>query len=166
MTIQQIADRAGSAIGTLYLYAGTKAEVLIMVQKQKFAAAVDDGLTAAAAEQDRSGAVETVLALVRPVVACVREQPENGRTYLHELDFADIHVAATATVHLHDDLPEILRYIRQQPLQSCLESARTAQGRIQARSGPTGGQSREGDFGWMNARVVHDPREATWRVMR
>ncbi|WP_457962206.1 TetR family transcriptional regulator [Arthrobacter sp. D1-29] len=35
MTTQQIADRADIAIGTLYLYAATKAELLIMVQNQR-----------------------------------------------------------------------------------------------------------------------------------
>jgi hypothetical protein len=35
------------------------------------------------------GALERVVALIRPVVACVREQVENGRTYLHELVFGD-----------------------------------------------------------------------------
>jgi len=48
VTTQQIADRADIAIGTLYLYAATKAELLIMVQNQKFATAIDDGLAAAA----------------------------------------------------------------------------------------------------------------------
>jgi AcrR family transcriptional regulator len=43
-TTQQIAERADVAIGTLYLYASTKAELLIMVQNATFAAAIDDGL--------------------------------------------------------------------------------------------------------------------------
>jgi AcrR family transcriptional regulator len=47
--MQQIADRADVAIGTLYRYASTKAELLIMLQNQKFATAIDDGLIAAAA---------------------------------------------------------------------------------------------------------------------
>lgn len=90
VTTQQIADRADVAIGTLYLYASTKAELLILVQNQKFATAVDAGLTAADTAA-RAGAttIETVLGLVEPVVACIREQPENGRTYLHELVFGD-----------------------------------------------------------------------------
>jgi AcrR family transcriptional regulator len=86
VTTQQIADRADIAIGTLYLYAATKAELLIMVQNQKFATAIDDGLASAAAA---NGTLEEVLALIRPVVACVREHVENGRTYLHELVFGD-----------------------------------------------------------------------------
>jgi AcrR family transcriptional regulator len=87
VTTQQVADRADVAIGTLYLYAATKAELLIMVQNQKFAAAIDAGLAAAAT--GRRGSLEGVIALIRPVVACIREQLENGRTYLHELVFGD-----------------------------------------------------------------------------
>lgn len=86
VTTQQIADRADIAIGTLYLYAATKAELLIMVQNQKFATAIDDGLAAAAAV---TGTLDEVLALIRPVVTCLREHVENGRAYLHELIFGD-----------------------------------------------------------------------------
>ncbi|GAA3870497.1 hypothetical protein GCM10022381_12090 [Leifsonia kafniensis] len=87
VTTQQIADLADVAIGTLYLYASTKAELLIMVQNEKFAAAIDDGLSAA--ESCSQGVLEEIIALIRPVVVCVREQIENGRTYLHELVFGD-----------------------------------------------------------------------------
>ncbi|MBO0984156.1 TetR/AcrR family transcriptional regulator [Rathayibacter sp. SD072] len=87
VTTQQIADRADVAIGTLYLYAATKAELLIMVQNRKFGAAIDDGL--AAARAPARDALERVLALITPVVACVREHPENGRIYLHELVSGD-----------------------------------------------------------------------------
>lgn len=57
VTTQQIADRADVAIGTLYRYASTKAELLIMVQNNKFAAAIDDGLAAADAAAGQ-GALE------------------------------------------------------------------------------------------------------------
>jgi AcrR family transcriptional regulator len=87
VTTQQIAHRADVAIGTLYLYASTKAELLIMVQNEKFAAAIDAGL--AAANTAGQGALEPVIALIRPVVECLREHIENGRTYLHELVFGD-----------------------------------------------------------------------------
>jgi AcrR family transcriptional regulator len=43
VTTRQIAGRADVAIGTLYRYAATKAELLIMVQNEKFAAAIDGG---------------------------------------------------------------------------------------------------------------------------
>ena len=84
----QVADRADVAIGTLYLHASTKAELLIMVQNEKFAAAIDDGL-AAAGVAARQGPLEGAVALITPVVVCVREQIENGRAYLHELVFGD-----------------------------------------------------------------------------
>lgn len=86
VTTQQIADHADVAIGTLYLYAATKAELLIMVQNQKFATAIDDGLAAASTA---TGTIDEVLAVIRPVVSCLREHVENGRTYLHELIFGD-----------------------------------------------------------------------------
>ncbi|KJL37148.1 TetR/AcrR family transcriptional regulator [Microbacterium azadirachtae] len=90
VTTQRIADRADVAIGTLYLYASTKAELLILVQNEKFATAIDEGLRAAgAAVHAGGGAVASVLALVEPVVACLREQPENGRAYLQEIVFGD-----------------------------------------------------------------------------
>jgi AcrR family transcriptional regulator len=88
VTTQRIADRADVSIGTLYLYASTKAELLIMVQNAKFAAAVDEGLAASRAFGG-SEVLDGVVELIRPVVACVREQVENGRTYLHELVFGD-----------------------------------------------------------------------------
>jgi AcrR family transcriptional regulator len=67
VTTPQVADRADVAIDTLYLYAPAKAELLIMVQNQKFAAVIDTGL-AAAAVTARRGPLEGVIALIRPVV--------------------------------------------------------------------------------------------------
>ena len=88
VTTQQVADRADVAIGTLFRYASTKAELLIMVQNEKFAAAIQEGL-AAGERAGPQGAVDDVLTLLRPGVACVREHVENGRTYLHELVVGD-----------------------------------------------------------------------------
>lgn len=90
VTTQQIADRADVAIGTLFLYASTKAELLIMVQNDKFAAAIDDGLAAIVAEATSAvDPLDSVMAVIRPVVVCAREQIDNGRFYLHELVFGD-----------------------------------------------------------------------------
>jgi len=90
VTTKQIADRADVAIGTLYLYASTKAELLIMVQNEKFSSGIDDGLAAsAAAASSEKTPLESVTALIGPVVRCLREHVENGRTYLHELVFGD-----------------------------------------------------------------------------
>ncbi|WP_420363683.1 TetR/AcrR family transcriptional regulator [Curtobacterium aetherium] len=89
VTTQQIADRADVAVGTLFRYAASKAELLIKVQNEKFAAAIKEGLAAADVAPRTVPATEVVLAVLTPVVDCVREQPENGRTYLHELVFGD-----------------------------------------------------------------------------
>lgn len=111
VTTQQIADRADVAIGTLYLYVATKAELLILVQNQKFAAATDTGLAAVAAADGDTA--DRVLALVGPVVGCLREHPENGRAYLHELVFGDPrepHRAAglAVSLRLEDGLTRVL----------------------------------------------------------
>lgn len=50
-----------------------------MVQNEKFAAAIDDGFAAANAAVGQ-GVLEGVTVLIRPVVACLREQIANGRT--------------------------------------------------------------------------------------
>jgi AcrR family transcriptional regulator len=90
VTTQQVADRADIAIGTLYLYASTKAELLIMVQNEKFSSAIDDGLAASAAgASPEKTPLDSITSLIGPVVKCLREHVENGRTYLHELVFGD-----------------------------------------------------------------------------
>lgn len=92
-TTQQIADRADVAVGTLFRYAATKAELLIMAQNQKFAGAIDAGLAAVRARisalPPEDDAVSLIVTLLEPVVICIREHPENGRTYLQELVFGD-----------------------------------------------------------------------------
>lgn len=90
VTTQQIADEADVAIGTLFRYAASKAELLMLVQNEKFTDAVDDGCCAAgAATAHASPCVEVVMAMLGPVIHCVREHPANGRIYLHELIFGD-----------------------------------------------------------------------------
>jgi len=90
VTTQQIADEADVAIGTLFRYAASKAELLLLVENEKFADAVDRGRQAAAAAiSQASPCVEAVMAMLGPVVHCVREHPANGRVYLHELIFGD-----------------------------------------------------------------------------
>ena len=112
VTTQQIADRADVAIGTLYRYASTKAELLIMAQNNKFAAAIDDGLAAADTAAGQ-GVPEEVTALIRPVAACIREHIENGRTYLHELVFGDPtepyrHAGLALAARLEDGVAAVL----------------------------------------------------------
>ncbi|WP_424466922.1 TetR/AcrR family transcriptional regulator [Pseudoclavibacter helvolus] len=86
VTTQEIADRADIGTGTLFLYAKTKGELLLLVQNSMYEAALEEGRAAAA---ETSGALDGVLAVLRPVVACNRKQVENGRTYLREMVFGD-----------------------------------------------------------------------------
>ncbi|PRI10443.1 TetR/AcrR family transcriptional regulator [Leucobacter massiliensis] len=86
VTTQQIADAADIGTGTLFLYAKTKGELLLLVQNAHYATALKHGRSAAARE---STAVDAVVALLAPVVACNRVQVDNGRTYLREMVFGD-----------------------------------------------------------------------------
>lgn len=86
VTTQQIADKADIGTGTLFLYAKTKGELLLMVQNSSYDHALAQGMAAADGFPDR---LEAVAAIVRPIVECNRVQVENGRTYLRELVFGD-----------------------------------------------------------------------------
>jgi AcrR family transcriptional regulator len=86
VTTQQIADAADIGTGTLFLYAKTKAELLLLVQNVHYAEAIEAGLAAA---PRAASPLDAIMALIEPVVACNRRQVENGRTYLRELVFGD-----------------------------------------------------------------------------
>ena len=86
VTTQQIADKADIGTGTLFLYAKTKGELLLLVQNAHYAEALERGRAAAETTQDALGAV---MAVVRPIVECNRTQIDNGRFYLREMVFGD-----------------------------------------------------------------------------
>jgi AcrR family transcriptional regulator len=86
VTTQEIADKADIGTGTLFLYAKTKGELLLLVQNSMYAEALERGRAAA---EEADGVLESVLAVVRPVVECNRKQIDNGRTYLREIVFGD-----------------------------------------------------------------------------
>ena len=86
VTTQQIADRADIGAGTLFLYAKSKGELLLLVQNSAYAAALAKGSADAAGITEPLGAV---MAIIRPVVECNRAQIDNGRTYLREMVFGD-----------------------------------------------------------------------------
>ena len=86
VTTQQIAEKADIGTGTLFLYAKSKGELLLLVQNSAYADALAKG-TAGAAET--TAPLDAVMAIVRPVVECNRTQIDNGRTYLRELVFGD-----------------------------------------------------------------------------
>ncbi|MFB7842490.1 TetR/AcrR family transcriptional regulator [Microbacterium sp. NPDC056052] len=85
-TTQQIADLADVSIGTVFRYATTKAELLLMVRNAEFARAVLDGLAAA----DRIEDVErAVLAAIEPVVSASRTSRDVA-LYQRELMFGPV----------------------------------------------------------------------------
>ncbi len=86
VTTQQIADKADIGTGTLFLYAKTKGELLLLVQNAQYAAALERGRAAAETIPD---VLDAVLSIVQPIVECNRSQIENGRTYLREIVFGD-----------------------------------------------------------------------------
>ena len=86
VTTQQIAEKADVGAGTLFLYAKTKGELLLLVQNARYAAALESGRSRAATIDD---VLEAVLAVVAPIVECNRVQVDNGRTYLREMVFGD-----------------------------------------------------------------------------
>lgn len=86
VTTQQIADEADIGTGTLFLYAKTKGELLLLVQNAKYAEALERGRADA---ETVPGVLDAVLAIVRPIVECNRAQIDNGRTYLREMAFGN-----------------------------------------------------------------------------
>ncbi|MFK3834604.1 TetR/AcrR family transcriptional regulator [Microbacterium sp. NPDC087868] len=99
VTTQQIADAADIGTGTLFLYAKTKGELLLLVQNSHYADALERGRAASA---DARTPLDGMMALATPIIECNRVQVENGRTYLREMVFGDPtephHAAALAIV--------------------------------------------------------------------
>ena len=86
VTTQQIAEAADVGAGTLFLYAKTKGELLLLAQNANYARSLDQGVR----DADRApGVIDAVVALLTPIVECNRAQVENGRTYLREMVFGD-----------------------------------------------------------------------------
>src|SRR5580704_15221560 len=77
VTTQQVADKADIGTGTLFLYAKTKGELLLLVQNAHYAEALERGRADAEAIP---GVLDAVMAIVRPIVECNRAQIDNGRT--------------------------------------------------------------------------------------
>jgi AcrR family transcriptional regulator len=86
VTTQQIADKADIGTGTLFLYAKTKGDLLLLAQNSTYADALDKGKAAAETAADT---LDAIMAIVRPVVECNRKHVDNGRTYLREMVFGD-----------------------------------------------------------------------------
>jgi AcrR family transcriptional regulator len=86
VTTQEIAEAADIGTGTLFLYVRNKGELLLLVQNAHYADALAVGVAEA---ESATSALDAVMAILRPVVACNRVQVDNGRTYLREMVFGD-----------------------------------------------------------------------------
>jgi len=84
VTTQQVADAADVASGTVFLYAKTKAELLLLAQNAEYAMALGEGVEEAAGKVE---ILEALLALWLPIIKCNRKHVENGRAYLREVLF-------------------------------------------------------------------------------
>ncbi|WP_406249301.1 helix-turn-helix domain-containing protein [Microbacterium sp. M] len=84
VTTQQISDRADVAAGTLFRYASTKGELLLMVYNERYRAVIDAGAGRAERESD---AIAAASAFVAPVIDWAQQHPENSTAYQRELMF-------------------------------------------------------------------------------
>lgn len=87
-TIQQIAAAADVATGTVFRYASSKSELLLMVYNERFGAAISEGVDAAGRLDSPTDAV---LAMVSHVIDAVAgdTQPRNTVDYQRELLFGN-----------------------------------------------------------------------------
>lgn len=86
LTTAAVAKSADVAVGTLFLYAKTKGELLLLAQNTDYEAALEAGIPASESCDELFGALE---ALWAPVFACNRKNVENGRAYLREVMFGN-----------------------------------------------------------------------------
>jgi AcrR family transcriptional regulator len=84
VTTQQISDRADVAAGTLFRYASSKGELLMMVYNEDFRAALELGDRQGQAQQDP---VQAIVAMVRPIIDAADRSIENTVAYQRELLF-------------------------------------------------------------------------------
>ena len=86
VTTQEIADQADVAIGTLFRYATSKAELLTMVYNADLRAGIDAGLAAASPDADPT---ERIMLLLGPLLSSGIRQHENMAAYQREILFGD-----------------------------------------------------------------------------
>ncbi|HEY8720690.1 helix-turn-helix domain-containing protein [Pengzhenrongella sp.] len=81
---QLIAERADVGTGTLFRYASSKAELLMMVMNEKMRLDTRRGVAAAASADSPT---EAILALLGPQIEASRQSPENTAVYQREILF-------------------------------------------------------------------------------
>jgi AcrR family transcriptional regulator len=86
VTTQRIADEADVAAGTVFRYAATKAELLLMVSNERSRERIRAGVEA---DDPSAPATARILALITPLVLAGRDNDENTLAYQRELLFGD-----------------------------------------------------------------------------
>lgn len=84
VSTQQIAERADVAAGTVFRYASSKGELLLMVMNEEFRAGIAEGQLRCAAEPDPAAAI---LAMIVPILERSARGAENSHVYQRELMF-------------------------------------------------------------------------------
>lgn len=84
VTTQEVAEAADIGAGTLFRYARSKAELLIMVMNERLRLGAERGLVIAAGGGTPS---EAIVALLEPLVQAAATQPENTTVFQREVLF-------------------------------------------------------------------------------
>ena len=84
VTTQMVADRADVGTGTLFRYASSKAELLMMVMNEQMRLDTREGIAAAASG---TSPTEAIMALLAPQIHLPMEFPENTAVYQREILF-------------------------------------------------------------------------------
>ncbi len=86
VTTQQLAEEADVAAGTVFRYASTKAELLMMVYNERSRESIAAGTEA---DDPFAPPARRILALVEPLVRAGRDRDENTLAYQRELLFGE-----------------------------------------------------------------------------
>ena len=94
VTTAEIAEAAEVGVGTLFRYAGSKAELLVAVMNSRFAEGIEAGLSEAA---EGRAMAESIIAILRPFVEESMTHPENMLAYEREALFGSVEHREKAT---------------------------------------------------------------------
>lgn len=94
VTTAEIAEAAEVGVGTLFRYAGSKAELLVAVMNSRFAEGIEAGLSEAAGGR---ALAESIIAILRPFVEESMTHPENMLAYEREALFGSVEHREEAT---------------------------------------------------------------------
>ena len=94
VTTAEIAEAAEVGVGTLFRYAGSKAELLVAVMNSRFAEGIEAGLSEAT---EGRAMAESIIAILRPFVEESMAHPENMLAYEREALFGSVEHREKAT---------------------------------------------------------------------